>query len=179
MKKILLLSAFVISVQLLNAQTDKGDWMIGGNLAFNTAKNSANVAFDPQVGYFFLKNLVLGAQLTVDYTEQGSIHITDLGAGPYVRYYFGETKARPFFTGDMSFINSRIKTETTSINSQAFQYFLGGGASFFINENVAVDGILGYRHSKYKNEDGTGGLSFKVGFQVFLSHRQVSRITGR
>jgi opacity protein-like surface antigen len=178
MKKLLFLAAFLISLQLTQAQTDKGDWMVGGTLGFNTAKNSANVTFDPQVGYFFLKNLVLGGQINLSYTEQGSIHFTDIGVGPFARYYFGETKARPFFTGDMSFINNHFKTETSSGTSQAFGYFLGGGASFFINENVAVDGILGYRHVKYKNEDGTGGLNFKLGFQVFLSHRQVSRITG-
>lgn len=179
MKKFLLLPILLLSFQLLHAQTDKGDWMVGGMLGFNTAKNSATVSFDPQVGYFFLKNLVMGGQFNLDYSEQGSIHITDFGIGPFVRYYFGETKARPFFAGDMDFITNRVKTNTTTINSQAFGYFLGGGASFFINDNVAVDGVLGYRHTKYKNEDGRGGLNFRVGFQVFLSHRQVSRITGR
>lgn len=179
MKKFILLPILLLSVQLMHAQTEKGDWMIGGTLAFNTAKKSAVVNFDPQVGYFFVKNLVMGGQLTVDYAEQGSVHLTTLGVGPFVRYYFGESKARPFFTGDMNYLATRFKTETTTTNNNAFGYFLGAGASFFINENVAVDGLLGYRHSKYKNEDGTGGLSFRVGFQVFLSHRQVSRITGR
>ena len=179
MKKYLYLVPILFSCISLSAQTDKGDWMVGGNLALNTAKNNTSVQFTPQAGYFFAKNFVMGGQLSISYSEQGSAHITDLGIGPFARYYFGETKARPFFAGDMNFISNRVKTGQTSLNATAFGWFLGAGASFFINDNVAVDGILGYRRIKYENEDGSGGLNLRIGFQVFLSHRQVSRLTGK
>ena len=179
MKKYLYLISFLVSSIALNAQTDKGDWMVGGNLAFNTAKKNTSIQFTPQAGFFFAKNFVLGGQLAVAYNEQGSTNITDFGIGPYVRYYFGETKARPFFAGDMNFLSSHVKTPLGTSNTTAFEYFLGAGASFFINENVAVDGILGYRHAQYKNEEGSGGLNLRIGFQVFLSRRQVSRLTGK
>jgi len=181
MKKILLLAVLCISIHHVQAQTDRGDWMVGGNLAFNTAKKNTSIQFTPQAGYFFAKNFVLGGQLLVDYSEQGTAHLTSWGIGPFARYYFGETKARPFFTGDFSYLSTRFKSDLTnsSTTNDAFEYFLGAGASFFINENVAVDGILGYRHSKYKNEDGSGGLNFKVGFQVFLTRRQVNKLRGQ
>jgi hypothetical protein len=179
MKKILLFGIMILGVLALNAQTDKGDWMVGGNLSFNTAKKNTSIQFSPQAGYFFAKNFVLGGQLSVAYNEQGNTNITDFGVGPFVRYYFGETKARPFFTGDMNFLSSHVKTEIGSANTTAFEYFLGGGASFFINDNVAVDGILGYRHAKYKDVEGSGGLNLRIGFQVFLSRRQVSKLRGQ
>ncbi len=180
MKKYLYLISFLFSCITLNAQTDKGDWMVGGNLAFNTAKNNTSIQFTPQAGYFFAKNFVMGGQLSVAYTEQGSVHLTDFGIGPFARYYFGETKARPFFAGDMSFISNRVRTsQTTNASATAFGWFLGAGASFFVNDNVAVDGVLGYRRTKYENENGSGGLNLRIGFQVFLSRRQVSRLTGK
>jgi opacity protein-like surface antigen len=179
MKKKFLVILLFFSIQHIRAQTSKGDWMVGGDLAFNTAKKNRHILFDPQMGFFFLKNLVLGGHLSFQLQDEGTATISSFGVGPFARYYFGDTKARPFFAGDLSFLSSKIKTESTSISNSAVDYFLGVGASFFINENVAVDGIMGYRSIKYTNESPSGGLNMKVGFQVFLNRRQVRQLKGK
>jgi hypothetical protein len=57
-------------------------------------------------------------------------------------------------------------------------YFLGGGAAIFLNEQVSLDGLIGYDHSKYKDSDGDGGLAVSIGFQVYLHKRTIDKLRG-
>jgi opacity protein-like surface antigen len=161
------------------AQTEKGDWLIGGLLELNTAKNNSTFEFSPNAGYFFIDNLAIGAKLIFSYDKLGDLKVNSFGVGPFVRYYFGETNIKPFFAGDFDFQNQKITTSLGSNTENAFNYFLGGGAAFFINENVAVDVILGYRHTKVKEEEGNGGLNLRVGFQVYINHGQVNSVKSK
>lgn len=160
----------------VQGQTDRGDWLIGGLLELNTAKSSTTVQFSPNAGFFVAKNFAIGGNLIYSYDKLGDIKVSGFGIGPFVRYYFTEEKVRPFFAGDMTFEKRKLTTSLGSNTEDAFSWFLGGGAAFFINENVAVDGLLGYAHSKVSDEDGGGGLRFRVGFQVYINRRQVESV---
>jgi hypothetical protein len=180
MKKSLLLCACMTVIFALGnraeAQTQKGDWLVGGLLDLNTAKNSTTFEFSPNVGYFILENLAIGGTLVYSYDKLGDLKVTSFGIGPFMRYYFGDTKIRPFFAGDMTFEKQKFTTTAGSSTEDAFNWFLGGGAAFFINENVAVDGLLGYGHSKVSDEDGSGGLRLRVGFQVYINRNQAESV---
>jgi hypothetical protein len=158
------------------AQTEKGDWLVGGLLDLNTAKNSTTFNFSPNAGYFLANNFAIGGNLVFAYDKLGDLKVTTFGIGPFVRYYFTEEKVRPFFAGDMTFEKRKIETTLGSNTEDAFSWFLGGGAAFFINENVAVDGLLGYAHTKVTDEDGSGGLRLRVGFQVYINRSQVRSV---
>lgn len=176
-KKVGQLLACIIIYLLLcnqtNAQTSKGDWLIGGLLQLNTASNNTTIEFSPNAGYFLFNNFALGAKLVTSYVELGDLSVTSLGVGPFARYYFGKTNIKPFIAADCDFQNQKIKTSVGSSTENAFNFFLGGGAAFFINENVAVETIIGYRHTKVDNEEGNGGLNLKVGFQIYINRHQV------
>ena len=43
----------------------------------------------------------------------------------------------------------------------------------FINENVSIELLAGYSHTKYKDFEGSGGFNLGIGFQVYLSKKQV------
>jgi hypothetical protein len=159
-----------------SAQTEKGDWLVGGLLDLNTAKNSTTFNFSPNAGYFVVDNLVIGGNLVIAYDKLGDLKITTFGFGPFVRYYFTDEKVRPFFAGDMTFDKRKVESSAGRNTEDAFSWFLGGGAAFFINENVAVDGIIGYAHSKVSDEEGSGGLRFRVGFQVYINRSQVQSV---
>lgn len=158
------------------AQTQKGDWLVGGLLQLNTAKNSTSFEFSPNAGYFVLDNFAVGARLVTAYEQLGDLNITSFGFGPFARYYFSEKKIKPFFAADFDFQNQKFKTDLGSVTENAFNYFLGGGVAFFINDNVAVEGLLGYRHTKVKEEEGNGGLNFRVGFQVYINRHQAQSV---
>jgi hypothetical protein len=170
---------FVFSIALVvgvQAQTEKGDWLVGGILDLNTSSENTSFQFSPNAGYFVINNLAVGANLQISYDKLGSLKVNSFGVGPFVRYYFTDAKIKPFFTGDMNFLNRKITTNIGSNTESAFNYFLGGGAAIFINENVAIEGILGYDHTKVSDEDGSGGLRLRVGFQVYLNRHQVRNV---
>jgi len=73
-----------------NAQTKKGDWLVGGLLELNTAKNNTSIEFSPNAGYFVLDNFALGAKLIIAYEQLGDLNITSFGVGPFARYYFAK-----------------------------------------------------------------------------------------
>jgi hypothetical protein len=159
-----------------HAQTEKGDWLIGGILDLNTSSENTSFEFSPNAGYFVVNNLAIGANMQISYDELGNLKVNSFGIGPFVRYYFTDAKIKPFFMSDMNFLNRKITTSSGSNTETAFNYFLGGGAAFFINENVAVEGILGYDHTKVSDEDGSGGLRLRIGFQVYLNRHQVRNV---
>ena len=180
MKKNLLRCACIMAIfaagNRVEAQTAKGDWLVGGLLDLNTAKNSTTFEFSPNVGYFILNNLAIGGTLVYAYDKLGDLKVTSFGIGPFTRYYFGETKIRPFFAGDMTFEKQKFTTNAGSSTEDAFSWFLGGGAAFFINENVAVDGLLGYGHTKVTDKEGSAGLRLRIGFQVYITRNQASNV---
>jgi hypothetical protein len=181
MRKKVIQRSFCVTLYLLlcmqtNAQTSKGDWLIGGLLQLNTAKNNTTIEFSPNAGYFLFDNFALGAKLVTSYEELGDLKVTSLGVGPFARYYFGKTNIKPFVAADCDFQNQKIKNSVGSSTENAFNFFLGGGAAFFINENVAVETILGYRHTKVNNEEGNGGVNLKVGFQIYINRHQVQSV---
>ena len=178
MKKNLLgLLAFVMIGFAASAQTENGNFLVGGNLEVNTAKNSnPAVAFSPAVGYFFINNLAGGVNFDLQYSKVGANKTTTVGVGPFARYYVGTLNIRPFAHANLGFNSYRSKNTTGSDTYNGTNYFLGAGLAAFINRNVAVEGLLGYAHSAYAHTSGSGGLNFKVGFQVYLSRAQVNSV---
>lgn len=161
-----------------NAQTDKGDWMVGGRIDINTGDNSTHIGISPNGAYFILKNVGVGGNLMIDHNKSGSNKVTDIGIGPFARYYFGSAKARPLVQAGFSFLSSKVKGPTFSSTNTGSNIFLGGGVAVFINDNVTIEIITGYSNTKYKGFESSGGFRLGIGFQVYLSRRQVDDLRG-
>ncbi len=178
MKKIVLGLFAILALGLVaSAQTEKGNWLVGGNLSLNTAKQNTQISINPSAGYFFLTNFAAGANVNLDYSKFGQNKVTTFGVGPFARYYFGTTNIRPLLEADLNFTSSKIKSGTTNVGSTTENgtgYFLGGGLAAFINRNVALEGLAGYNHTSVNG--GSGGLNLRIGFQVYLSKGQVENI---
>ena len=175
-----LLSLVLVSVFIVtNAQTEKGDWMVGGNLRLNTSDNNTVIALTPDAGLFVLNNLAIGGNLIFDYSKVGNIKRTDFGIGPFLRYYFSNADIRPLLQGNLNFISSRNKTPVDSYTENGVNYFLGGGLAIFTSDQVSIDGLMGYYHSKYSKSDGSGGFALSVGFQVYILRKQMDRVIGK
>lgn len=177
MKKVLL-SLFTVFIFGLaaTAQTEQGNWLVGGNLNLNTSENNSNISFSPSAGYFFVENFAVGANLNVSSSKFGNTKTTSFGIGPFARYYFGTMNLRPFAHADFGYQTNKTKNITTATFNST-NYFLGAGLAAFINRNVAIEGLAGYSHTAIQNLDGSGGFNLRVGFQVYLSKRQVEELT--
>ena len=52
MRKIIL-SIFLTAIfYVTNAQTEKGDWLVGGRIDLNTGENSTQIGISPSAGFF-------------------------------------------------------------------------------------------------------------------------------
>lgn len=174
-KSFLALLTFMAIGLAASAQTEQGNYLVGGNFILNTPKNNTQIAFTPSAGYFVINNLAVGANLNLSYTKT-TAKTTGLGIGPFARYYLGTLNIRPFGEADFNFTSTKTKVSTVSTSSNGTNFFLGAGLAAFINRNVAVEGLAGYSHSNYSHSNGSGGFNLRIGFQVYLSKAQVASV---
>jgi hypothetical protein len=178
MRKIIVTIFSIFVAYVLNAQTEKGDWLVGGRVDLNTGENSTQIAFNPGAGYFFAKNFAAGGNFAINYVKSGDLKTTSFGIGPFARYYFTTSNTKPLVHGAFNYISAKVKAPgNTSITNNGSNFLLAGGVALFINENVAVEILAGYSHTKYKDFEGSGGFNLGIGFQVYLSKRQVENVT--
>jgi Outer membrane protein beta-barrel domain len=182
MKKVLLGLIALTGITVLNAQTQQGDWMVGGNFRLNTSDNNTQIAFTPNVGAFVIDNLALGGNINLSYSKSGNNKYTSFGFGPFARYYFTTQNqtVRPIVQGSFSYLSTKSKIgNTTSSTNTGSNYFIGGGAAMFISNNVSIDALMGYDHTKYKSFNGSGGFAFNIGFQVYINKGQMEKVAGK
>ncbi|MEP7376619.1 MAG: outer membrane beta-barrel protein [Chitinophagaceae bacterium] len=180
MKKILLSLVLVSVFIVADAQTDKGDWLVGGYFRLNTSKNNTQIALSPDAALFVIKNLAIGGNLTLAYSKGGDANSTLFSIGPYVRYYFTNANIRPILQGTVNFASQKLKISgLPSTTNNGTSYFLGGGAAIFISDQVSIDGVMGYEHSKFGGFSGGGGFALNVGFQVYLLRNQMDKLRGK
>lgn len=179
MKKLLLAMLAIAALNVTQAQTEKGDWMVGGGLNLNTAKNNTVINLSPSAANFIINNLALGGNVKLSYAKEGVIKTTTFGLGPWMRYYFTQANVRPIIQGNFNFISSKTRVNDASSTNNGTNFFLGGGAAIFLSSHVSLDALLGYDHTKYNSLDGSGGFAMNIGFQVYLHKRQVERLRGK
>lgn len=179
MKKIFL--AIILSgiISLANAQTEKGDWLVGGRLDLNTGDNSTYIGFTPDAGIFIINNLAIGGNIGIIYDKAGDGKTTKFNVGPFVRYYFTTAKVRPLLEAAFGYVSSKYKEPGFSATNNGSNLFLGGGAAAFINENVSIELLMGYSRTKYSEFAPDGGFNLGIGFQVYLNKRQVEKLRGQ
>ena len=171
-----LLLAFLALGLAASAQTEKGSWLVGGNVELNTAKNNTVIGFTPMAGYFLINNFAVGADVNFNYTKSGTGKQTTFGIGPFARYYLGTMNIRPFAHANVDFVSTNTKVGTTSSTATGTNFFLGAGLAAFINRNVAIEGLAGYSSTSTANQGSYGGFGLKIGFQVYLSRYQVASL---
>ena len=187
-----------------SAQTGEGSFMIGGSVRISrtardydgfdgntgapTSVTQRQGSFDvsPAVGYFFIKNLMTGVQLTYSRlwtlnTEQVS---NTFGGGPIVRYYIPFSRFA-FFPELAALIKGRTShygsyndvTKVTTVLTQKDHTRLfraGAGIAWFVSPNIGIEGILAYQATD-SNAAFTGAqrqLYFNIGLQFYLPAKE-------
>ncbi|MEP6748330.1 MAG: outer membrane beta-barrel protein [Bacteroidota bacterium] len=182
MKKIIMsVLAITVMASAVNAQTEKGDWMVGGNIAISTATNNSQFTLQPMGGYFVAKNFVVGADVALNFGKVGDTKTSVVSAGPFARYYINlkNSNFKPFFHAEYNLGNLVTTTPLSKNTNTTGKFFLGAGGAFFINSNVALEGVAGYEHTKVQGSPTENGFLFRLGFQVHLLGSEVERVRGR
>ena len=95
MKKIFFLAtAFCLTGIVSKAQTQKGYYLIGGNIASmggNTNEKSFNLQVEPKAAWFIQDDLAVGGQINLGLDAgRGRGPAFNYFVGPMARYYFGD-----------------------------------------------------------------------------------------
>jgi hypothetical protein len=170
MKKLFLAILLLPAIHIM-AQTDKGGTLVGGALSLQTTKNNSSFSLNPNVGFFPFNQFALGAALNFNFSKQGDIKSNQIGIGPYLRYYIGQTKTKPFITTEISYLYNKFETDSISRSTNGFGFLLGLGFAAFINDVVAVEGLTGYNYSDFNNGLGSSGFTMRFGFQLYFNKK--------
>ena len=176
------------------AQTEKGNWFVGGALALTSStQKAADVsgstkstvfALSPNVGYFFINNLAAGASLNLTTAHSSSSTsgstststVTLFTGGPFVRYYFNTSRhVKLFLHGDASWGSEKVTVnfsgtdEGSSIPTSMYEG--KAGVAFFLSPNVGLEFTAGYQSMTEKDSGiklTTGSVVVGLGFQIYL-----------
>ncbi|OYU79635.1 MAG: hypothetical protein CFE23_13185 [Flavobacterium sp. BFFFF1] len=173
---ILLAVAVIAASFSTSAQIQKGNMLIGGNLAnINLGLNDPKILsaeITPKVAWFIKDNLALGGYIDFGIeTAKNSGTTTNYGLGVLGRYYLGKeveiVKHSRFFgelTAGFGGVNVSDADNTNGLNISA-----GPGFAYFITPNVGLEVLL-----KYNSLVGLGStpyqgnLNLAFGFQIYL-----------
>lgn len=143
-----------LSVAKVNAQTEKGTYLLGGNATFQTSDGSSAFSLSPNLGYFFIDNFAAGMRLNLYFTDDNNAY----AIGPFARYYFGGNATGKFF-GQASLNIGGGKNSDTELGVG-----IGAGYAFFLNKSVALEAAANYD----KTGESKGLFTIGVGFQIHL-----------
>jgi hypothetical protein len=178
MQRSILLVLFLATITNCFSQLNKGSFLVGGAISFQsskyTASDNATTTFlaAPDAGYFFMDKLAGGLRTSFSYQSNDGDSRLDFFAGPFVRYYFLPVTRQINLLLDGSFMIGTEKYQNFDAETKT-AYGFAAGPAFFVNPHIAVEATLGWRSLKYRDDAGrynTFGLS--VGFQLHLQPRK-------
>lgn len=167
---IILIFAFCTAVKS-NAQTQKGNFLLGGSVGIAHSKyesvnsnpvnkqKSFSVDFNPGISYFLMDQLAIGVLIPFSYNQYTSsttkLHDFTYAFGPRIRYYFpfGPMAIFPEVTGYFGkseqvgpyFNTITGVVEEVKIRSNIQYLTIGLGTTYFINDNIGLEGVLMYK----------------------------------
>jgi len=197
MKKLVLsliaVTALAFSTQ---AQTEKGNYIIGGNVELNSGKNDgapkSNINFSivPSVGYFVTDNLAIGTGVGYQFNKYYSILSANTFSStkqqafivsPFARYYKGINEQFKFFgqlSVPMSFGNTKVGdvdgnnyVKVSKDNNVGVA--LSPGFAFFPSKKFGIEfSVNGISYNDYSRKDGNdndngGSKNFNIGANFF------------
>ena len=177
MKKVCLSLLTLVLCTTLFSQINKGQWLAGGSIGFESGKfgdfdasKFTSFEFSPDAGYFFMQNLAAGARVsfqTMKFKEQDATN--SFLFSPFVRYYFLPATRRVNILADGSYGLGSMKNEE---GSETFnQFAIAAGPAVFLSPNTALEFTLRYSSAggdAYGGDDRLKNFGLNVGFQVHL-----------
>lgn len=178
MKKLLLTLAIAVTgFTAANAQIQKGNVLMGGNISnirFGLdAPNEFSFNLNPKAAWFVQDGIALGGEVNFGLlTAKNAGTSINYGVGALGRYYAGETsgdvvKNSMFFGEATVGINGINPAVGDNTNGLGFSF--GPGFTYFVTKNIGLEtllkynGVVGFGQSAYAHN-----LSLGFGLQIYL-----------
>ncbi|GAB3019603.1 hypothetical protein GCM10027051_25790 [Niabella terrae] len=183
-KLVLMVTALCMTGIMVNAQTEKGNVIVGAQLAniganIREGSSSFNLSLSPRAGWFIKDDWAVGAEVNLNMTFQEGDDPIGWGIVPFARYYFpGEgfevvKKTRIFAEAGAGVGGEGTGGETTT----GFRGFAGAGVAYFVSENIALE--TGARLGLIAGSGATTlNPNINLGFQIHLPTKKLQEMRG-
>src|SRR5689334_4748447 len=125
MKKIITAASLLALFSCAKAQTEKQDWMVGGQLRLNTSNHNTEIAFEPSGGIFISSSRAVRGNCMLGYSKTGETKVTNFGIGPFLRYYFTDANVRQILDGSFDYLSQKVRDPGSSSTNSGLSVFLG------------------------------------------------------
>ena len=181
MKKLLISAMVLLSGSAVNAQLQRGNIMIGGELAaanFGLNEGSGyNFQVTPQAAFFVQDNWAIGPYINIGFSGAKNSPTTfNYGVGAMSRYYFSPGEqgldsllkhGRFFLEGNAGIGGTTISDGGDSANGLDLGF--GPGYTYFITNNIGLDASLKINGNLgFGNRGTTSNIGFRLGLNIFL-----------
>ncbi|MEO6188752.1 MAG: hypothetical protein ABIO82_05785 [Ginsengibacter sp.] len=182
------LMAFTFFTTNLSAQTQKGNFLIGSDLANLNMNLSGGGAFrigiDPKIAFFVHDKFAVGGFLSFGLsTAKGASTIVNYGVGPLARYYLHKATTDMTEKGSL-FLEANTGIQGVSVSggssTNGLGLAIGPGYAYFITQNIGLEtllkynGIVGFGNQTYQND-----LSLGFGFQLYLGRNKARQLINK
>lgn len=181
MKKIFgaLIFLSLIATEKTNAQLQKGNVLVGGDIAdFNLGLNKNSdfrMTIDPTAAWFIQNNVAVGAYVNLGVDAVKGATSTSYGVGALGRYYLGanQLNTEAVLKHTRGFIQANVGVEGNNVSHGASTNGLGigfgPGIAYFITPNIGLETLLQYKGIVgFGNAPLNSRLDLSVGFQIYL-----------
>ena len=157
-----LLSLLFISIAIpALAQIKNGQFLVGGNISFESLKvdrstddyKTMNLFISPNIGYFIIDKLAGGLRFDLRSYKQttpiDSRHIST-SISPFIRYYFLPSVKKVNAFIDVGYLNYRTRHSygsSSPYTQKSNGYHISAGPVIFLSDKVALEFILGYKRN--------------------------------
>jgi hypothetical protein len=183
MKKVFTLSVLLFTIVCVaNAQTQKGNLLVGANISnfefnFSEGANTFGMTITPKVGFFIKDNIALGPVVSFGLLTGKDVSTTfNYGVGAFGRYFVSDKSteivkgSRFFFEADAGFNGVNV-SGGTSTNGIGFGF--GPGLAWFATPSVALEALLKYNFTiGFGNSTINNRLGLGIGLQVYLPSKK-------
>jgi hypothetical protein len=144
-----------------------------GDLYQGRGKPFTAILVMPSASHFFVRNFAVGGDLLLFLTAQGDNKSTTLGVGPKISYFFGgkQSKSYPYLTSGFYYLRNDVQYENIDFLAQGVlsgtRFKIGAGASWMIDQHLALLGEISYNRDTLKPQDG--GIKSTSGNMVIVS----------
>ncbi len=194
MKKLLLFVTIAFLSYTVNAQTEKGKWIISGSTSISYATTNLTLEFEgeeisddtkgsifsltPSVGYFVINNLAVGLDLSFASTnnDNGTTDVTTSSFSSILggTYYFeAGDKFKPFVGLGAGLITTS-SGDDDALKSNGLALRGRGGLAYFVNQSLSIDFSVLYLNTNQKNKENSdlvsknSSIAVGLGFSLFL-----------
>lgn len=183
MKKLVIGLTFAAAglISTANAQIQKGNWMVGGEIAganFGLNKGAGyNVKITPQAAYFVENNWAVGPYVNLGFSgAKGAPTTFNYGVGALSRYYFspGEQGVDSLLKHGRFFVEGNAGIGGTTISNggasaNGLDLGIGPGYTYFITQNIGLDASVKLNGNLgFGNRGTTSAVGFRLGLNIFL-----------